>query len=118
RRPSKKPRPRAAPRRWALAPAASADAAGGDVRGVAGRLAAVRGRALVDTAGKAVDQPGAFLVGCLEADIALADRADQRRQQDRSRDHRCADHDRHGVHGTRLIGGAWTIALVFTVPLN
>src|SRR5690349_7734801 len=51
-----------AARTASLPPAAADDTARRDIRGFTGRLAALGDRALVDTAGEAVDQPGALLV--------------------------------------------------------
>src|SRR5204863_4996436 len=99
----------------ALALAAAQDAAGRRLRGVARGLAAFRCEALVDAAGQAIDQPGAFLVRAVEPDIAGAERGDQCREQDRSRDHRGPDQDRHRCGGTRLIRRTRAISLVLTL---
>jgi len=93
------------------------DAAGRDL-GFAGGLA-TRGRlTAVDAAGQAVDQPGTVLGRTFDSDIAVAERGHQGGEQDRRRNHRCADQYRHRAHQNRPVRSAGAIPQVFILSLD
>src|SRR6516162_2437097 len=92
------------------------NAAGCDI-GIAVGLAALRGLAPIDMAGQSVDQPGAFFRGAFEADVTSPDRVDQRGEENRCRNHGCADQDRHCTDDDRALGGA-ALRLVFDMSFR
>src|SRR5437899_2662614 len=92
-----------------------ADAASRDIR-LAGGLAAPLGLAAIDAASQAVDQPHVLVGRVFEADIAGGQPRDQRREQDRDRDHRRADIDGHGAQEDCPIRRPATIELIVTRP--
>src|SRR4051812_35861273 len=91
-----------------------ANAAGGDIR-LARGPAAPLSLAAIDAAGETIDQPHVPVGRPLEADIAGGQPRDQRRQQDRHRDHRRADIDWHGVQSDGPIRRAIAIELTLIV---
>src|SRR6266702_3745688 len=91
------------------------EAAGRDVR-LAGGLAAPLGLAAIDAAGQAVDQPHVLVGRVFEADIAGGQPRDQRREQDRHRDHRSADIDGHRTQEHGPIRRAIAIELIVSWP--
>src|SRR5581483_7297987 len=72
------------------------EAASRDIR-LAGGLAAPLGLAAIDAASQAVDQPHVLVGRTFQTDIAGGQPRDQRREQDRHRDHRRTDIDGHGA---------------------
>src|SRR6266567_1423994 len=91
------------------------DAPGGDI-GLAGGPAAPLRLAAIDVPGEAIDQPHVLVGRTIEADITTGQPRDQRREQDRYRNHRRADIDRHGVQRHGPIRRAIAIELVITRP--
>ena len=69
------------------------DAAGRNIA-IARRLATFRRATFIEAAGETIDQPSALFGLAFKADIAVAERVDERRQQNRRRDHRRTDQDR------------------------
>src|SRR5262249_24340697 len=84
---------------------------------VAGRLASPGSLAAIDPAGQAIDQLGSLLARALDADVTRANRTQQGREQDRSRDHRSTKQNRHGTYGDGAFRRAGTITLVLVLSL-